>query len=580
MLQPESRTAVLFLFQAFRRVVKEAGKHEIAVKMIFPATDGYISRADFFEERLAHCPLTEAVAGFVSPLQLVKHVTFGVQENFLAFIKLAASGALLQSSSTHLLLQRLKALDQELCNRISLPWYFPTQLAMKRLAVIEGGFNLDFRHRVFEAAAALGIELVVLDRPGHWLQDPSFSSLRRAFLPVDLTIDDSLVQRVLNTLKDNNITVDGVTAFSDKYVVVAAEIAESLQLPTSPSVAFARVVDKHECRKLVDGDDQAICFSNLNKLKEHLQTTDHTFTYPLIIKPSRGGGSQGVLKVNNEMELFSAAGILIDKHKSKVLVESYIDGPEIDANYVLHNGEVIFFELSDNLPCAADKQGAKPMDSFLETGIMFPSGLDPGEIELIRTSVYESLRKLGFSTGVFHVEARIRNSSMRFESGEDGTVDLRKHNREETVNPSVFLIEVNARAPGRQATNGVAQVYGVDYNAVQLLFAVGESERAKALSQPFRNGPQFWCESVYLPATRGGVFKSDDVCAELIQRRPDLAKNIAECHCLFERGEIVPGPESGSLRWIASFLVFSRDSRSDALRLADVIRKEVRYELE
>lgn len=38
----------------------------------------------------------------------------------------------------------------------------------------------------FNAAKALGMSIIVLDRPGHWLQDERYSHLRNEFLPIDM----------------------------------------------------------------------------------------------------------------------------------------------------------------------------------------------------------------------------------------------------------------------------------------------------------------------------------------------------------------------------------------------------------
>lgn len=36
------------------------------------------------------------------------------------------------------------------------------------------------------------------------------------------------------------------------------------------------------------------------------------------------------------------------------MIEPYIDGPEVDANLVLLDGEVIFFEVTDDFPKPGD----------------------------------------------------------------------------------------------------------------------------------------------------------------------------------------------------------------------------------
>lgn len=564
------------------------GEGPLGIKFVLPSSSGYILRADFFEERMADCARTELAAGFVAPLERVTPCASSGQHDgeessvFLNQVAAAVSAATLRALSRELVLENLAALDHELENRISLPWCFPGRIARKRLALLQGGFNFEFRRRVLEGCSALGIDLYVLDKPGHWLQDESLSHLRTAFLPMDMTLDSELAKRAVQALETHGITVDGVTCFSDPHLIAAAEVASMLQLPTAPATAFSQAVDKYEFRKLlaVDGEE-ALRFPNLEALHRHLALGQLALSYPLIVKPTVGGGSQGVFKVDDEAGLRRAAEAIDSQGRGEFLVESYVDGPEIDANYVLIDGEIVFFEVSDNLPCAAEKPNATAADSFIESGMVYPSGLPLEEIELVCSTIYGHILRLGFRTGVFHTEARIRNSSMCYRAGEDGVIDIHERNAgsDKSCSPSVFVLEINARAPGRQATNSATRTYGVDYNAIQVLLALGEYDRARALAKPFKNGAQFWCESVYIPAPRSGMYNSDDAFLELSLRRPDLGRHIAEYHCLFEKGQMVRGPEAGTLQWILSFVVFSRSSRSEAVRLAEVIRRELRYEL-
>jgi hypothetical protein len=101
----------------------------------------------------------------------------------------------------------------------------------------------------------------------------------------------------------------------------------------------------------------------------------------------------------------------------------------------------------------------------------------------------------------------------------------------------------------------------------------------KALSTPFVTGPQCWAEMVMIPITVGGIFDSGDICEELMQRRPDLAKHIKSTDCFWKRGDRLPDPSSGLNMWVAEYLVFSRESRKEVLALGEEIRKETRWNL-
>ena len=71
----------------------------------------------------------------------------------------------------------------------------------------------------------------------------------------------------------------------------------------------------------------------------------------------------------------------------------------------------------------------------------------------------------------------------------------------------ISAIELNARLLGDMAKAAVSRVYGVDYNDLHLLLALGENDRAEALSQPFLDGPQYWWETLFHRCGQGRNIK-------------------------------------------------------------------------
>jgi len=114
-----------------------------------------------------------------------------------------------------------------------------------------------------------------------------------------------------------------------------------------------------------------------------------------------------------------------------------------------------------------------------------------------------------------------------------------------------------------------------------MLIAVRDINRTKVLCYPFSNRAQFTAILVFIPtdydpSKHEGIFDSDDICAELLERRPDLAKNISRCGCFKKRGERVAHQHTGSNEFLGYFVVFSRHSRLHALELVKEIRSEFR----
>ena len=548
-----------------------------AIKLVVVVSrSGFAASANLLQSRLTDHPHICDIVDFVIPGQrLPQSYSWTHTLDLLEVLEHSIAGMLVTSGDDHSITYALDEVEYELANRFPMQWVLDNPPVKTRLALIEGRSSRTVGEWVFKAAKDLGIGLIVLDRDGHWLQDSQHSDLREDFLTIDRTIDDGLPTRIIEALQSLGKAVDGITTFSDHYLVTVAKVAELLNLPSSPPAAFERSRDKYQSRVLAADKFQVLRADTVPELRKAIKNQSNALQYPLVVKPTGGYGSEGVAKVNSFDDLLGAATrIDTSRHGNGILVEPYIDGPEIDANFVLLDEQILFFEMSDDFPCNADSQDASASDHFLELSVALPTKLGAEEVDMTRDFLHQYLIKMGFRSGVFHVEARIRNSSMRYQSV-DGTLDL--YDSIDTGKPSVFLLEVNARCPNMVCTYATAKTYGVNYYAMHLLLAMKDSERLRALSQPYSKGPQYNCEIAMVPVTRGGRFASEDPCQELEERCPELMANVSKSGCLFKQGDIVPDPSSGVLTWIAFFLVFSRISRKDVLQKAEHVRSQFRY---
>ncbi|KAL5335325.1 hypothetical protein BJX70DRAFT_401740 [Aspergillus crustosus] len=196
-------------------------------------------------------------------------------------------------------------------------------------------------------------------------------------------------------------------------------------------------------------------------------------------------------------------GVNEARHGTEVVLEQYCDGPEVDINFVLSKGELLFCEISDNFPKTADVSGTGSLSnthtSFIELGNVLPSKLPSTETNLLRNSLHQSLNRLSLTTGIYHLEARVQNSSIEY-----GAVST-AHTTSERSTPA---------PPGIQETAAVESIYGIDYWGVALICFLRDHTRLRALSHPFTQGPQYQCETVFIPVECGGIFESDDVCTD------------------------------------------------------------------
>lgn len=193
-----------------------------------------------------------------------------------------------------------------------------------------------------------------------------------------------------------------------------------------------------------------------------------------------------------------------------------------------------------------------------------PTALGREEREAIKASLGESLVRMGFRSGVFHVKARVQNSSKAYRR-EDGVFDLQDAETTAPGSASVFLIEVNARPPGLDCAFSTLYTCGVDLCGLHLLRAVEDYTRYQAIAQPFQCYAQYWCGNCQIPVDREEIVVPEDFCQKILERVPDIAPFVPRAEMFKHPGTVV-SPVHG-VEFLAYFLVFSRKSRKQVLKM-------------
>ncbi|KAL7628065.1 hypothetical protein AAE478_002261 [Parahypoxylon ruwenzoriense] len=566
------------------------------VRFIFSEEAGCLIRNDILERRLECCALVSSVTSFVSAGSMVsncyEHESHTDQPLELLHKSVGALGVVLDPESS--IEKTIRIIDQELDNRLTFRWCIQEPQMLRRIAWVQGREDLDSIRRAYEAAISLGISLVILDDPGHWMEDDSGpnSYLREAFIPVRIDVDEGFVERIVAAVKSYRLPFDGVVTISDIRLPGVAAASEILGLPTEPSLAYSLAGDKGATRglEMSNVDSGWFVIPSIDELQLIIASKREIIQYPVVVKPCVGWNSECVAKCHNEEELVNAVTRASARHANSpkrstaAIIEPYIDGPEVDVNIVLLEGEILFFEVEDDFPSSADQHEPHKGSNFMETQVVIPSKLPQDELDLLRDSIRESILRQGFRSGVFHCEARIQSSRAQYVTHENGVQDLeQKHLPTDTHHrTSVYLLEINARPPGYLESVAALLAYGVDYYALRLLFALGPKgySRIQGLAQPFRSGSQFHLSMVIIPATVEGIMKTDDATLDLFLRYPQLRDVVVDYKSSKKRGDFVQGPESSELWWVAYLSIISRTSRRDLLERVMFVRSHFKYEVE
>ncbi|KAK3370392.1 ATP-grasp domain-containing protein [Podospora didyma] len=578
--------------------------------IILPSTSGYVTRSDFLSLRLQDCAFSISnVYEKLLPLEFYNAAwsswTVDNSEASLSGLVEHSAGIvqwadLSSSVSIWELQNHLFGLTQEVKDRLgNAPWMSPQPISHKRVALVRGRPNITAGGPVYRSAAALGLDLVIVDDEGHWLQQETDETkgLREAFLATDMTEDAGVADRIISSLKQYPLPIHGIFTLSDNFFVTVARVAEALGLPASPVSAFETAVDKYLSRLLQDEPGQTARVTSINELESLLaiptdgQQPIFSPVFPMIVKPTKGWSSECVSRVSKREDLMIAVEKATRRHGSAAVIEPFFDGPEIDVNFVLLDGEILFSEIADEPPCQADARDATVHDTFSPEALTLPSALPLEEQEIAKSTLRDILVNLGFRTGVFHVEARMVNSSCEYRDlNGDGVMDLMQKSCFPLEKAACRLLEINARPPGYRVTVPSKHTYGVDYFAAHMLASVGDHDRLRITTSSFGHvlpdgssqGAQYWSRLVYIPAPAEGTVQWTSQlspCEELKQRRPDLAPWIVLGVDYCVPGEKISLYTDGARTYVAHLLVCSRVSRRGAIEVGNEVLRAFKIDV-
>lgn len=119
--------------------------------------------------------------------------------------------------------------------------------------------------------------------------------------------------------------------------------------------------------------------------------TDHTFTFPCVIKPSDGSGSKGVSLVYEEAQLEEAVRYAFAGARyGEIYVESLVEGEEYSAEAFVANGEIYVYAIVKTTFYRRE-------DGEIVYGHRAPSGLEPAAETRIADEVKRAIRALGIT---------------------------------------------------------------------------------------------------------------------------------------------------------------------------------------
>jgi len=242
----------------------------------------------------------------------------------------------------------------------------------------------------------------------------------------------------------------GVLTWDDTRVVQTAQLAQALDLPGALPEAALRCRDKHATRSALRKAGVPQAGSVLVTSLPQARAAATEVGYPLVLKPRALNASTGVVMVSSPDELArrfrlargATAPGATEVEPGDVLVEEYLDGPEISV-------DAAWFEGRMAIAFVARKQCGFP-PYFEEVGHVVhaadPLLVDP-EVCSVVSGAHEAV---GFATGWTHTELRLTASGPK-------------------------VVEINARVGGDRIPDVARLAMGVDAARIAAAVACGSA---------------------------------------------------------------------------------------------------------
>lgn len=304
------------------------------------------------------------------------------------------------------------------------------------------------------------------------LRDLGYSVVLVDEEPAPAIFDDVVVAHItVSKMDDRNVlealregrwaqALDGVLLFHELTVEISTRVAQALGLPhVAPDLASA-CVDKGEMRTLMRSRGVRCPKYVVAKSATEILDGAREIGYPVVVKPTRGGGSYGVTRLNDEGDATRFLSHLdIFWEPRRYVVEGYMAGSELSVETVtLADGTQVHL-------CAFVKPQDLSGPYFLEDTYV-TAGWPPAgpEVDNVLEVVADMLRRLGLRRCITHTELRCTP---------DGPM----------------VVEFGLRPIGWPGPLCVEAATGVDLVAVMAKLAC---DTQASLPQPVSNGAAGW----------------------------------------------------------------------------------------
>jgi biotin carboxylase len=274
---------------------------------------------------------------------------------------------------------------------------------MATLLVLGSGQDV-YREYTFRAAQGRHSLVLLQEAPISWQRRYVVDAVQTPLTDPDIACETA---RAL----DRQHHFDGIFTFEEASVETTAIVARALGLPFLDSATATRCRDKHQMRSAFARTGVPSAASYVAASPAEAADIAQTIGYPVVFKPRTLASSMGVTRVGGPSEVADAFAVASSAahprfaREPNILVEEYLEGPEVSVESVVVDGTV------HSVAITRKRIGLAPY--FEELGHV----VSPAETVADEAAIYDVVAQahtaLGVSVGATHAELRLTRQGPR-----------------------------------------------------------------------------------------------------------------------------------------------------------------------
>ncbi len=278
--------------------------------------------------------------------------------------------------------------------------------------------------------------------------------------------------QIIASTRDANSTLDAVISFNNRHRIdgvmtiandvpyTVALVASNLGLKGIPVESAKYFMNKIEMKKCFKRENiKTPDFISISNKKNFLSKIKD-FSFPLIIKPSDGRGSRGVLYLDKHIDIdWAYEHSFASCENNQLILEKFIEGPQLSVEGLFVEGKYFAVAFADRNYSNLNK--TKPY--IVEDGGQIPSKFEDELLDQIEKLIQDGAESLGISWGSVKADIVI---------GSDGPE----------------IIELAGRLSGNYlATHHIPMAYGIDIVGSLINMSIDKKVNIEELKPKYKN---------------------------------------------------------------------------------------------